>query len=149
MLSQHLQQSGEVLGVSRRETPCPVEHIRGVSCQGRHHERHEVRILIIIPVIGDALRPLPKGSWLHLEDVLSCLRIQGSESYLRTHPFFLRLTVEAWLSSESATTIATPISSSGTSPPRRAVLGWRCQERFLPHLRLGEKRGIPDVPEFR
>ena len=62
VLSQHLQQSGEVLGVSRRETPRPVEHIRGVSCQGRHHERHEVRILIIIPVIGDALRPLPKGA---------------------------------------------------------------------------------------
>ena len=62
VLSQHLQQSGEVLGVSRHETPRPVEHIRGVSCQGRHHERHEVRILIIIPVIGDAPRPLPKGA---------------------------------------------------------------------------------------
>ena len=62
VLSQHLQQSGEVLGVSRRETPHPVEHIRGVSCQGRHHKRHEVRILVIIPVIGDAPRPLPKGA---------------------------------------------------------------------------------------
>ena len=62
VLSQHLQQSGEVLGVSRRETPHPVKHIRGVSCQGRHHKRHEVRILVIIPVIGDAPRPLPKGA---------------------------------------------------------------------------------------
>ena len=37
VLYQHLQHSGEVLGVSRHETSHPLGHIRGVSCQGRHH----------------------------------------------------------------------------------------------------------------
>ena len=86
VLSQHLQQSGEVLGVSRRETPRPVEHIRGVSCQGRHHERHEVRILIIIPVIGDALRPLPKGAGYILRMSFLASEFRDLNLIRGTHP---------------------------------------------------------------
>ena len=40
---------------------CPVEHVGGISCQGRHHQGHEVRILIIIMIISDTMGPLPKG----------------------------------------------------------------------------------------
>ena len=40
---------------------CPFEHVRGVSCQGWHHQGHEVRILIVVRVVSDTAGPLPKG----------------------------------------------------------------------------------------
>ena len=148
VLSQHLQQSGEVLGISWRETPRPVEHIRGVSCQGRHHKRHEVRILVIIPVIGDALRPLPKGTGyiLRMSFLASEFRDLNliREPILPSYASLLRRGYHLSRYYYSDFYFLFGHVSSWTSCP-----GWRYRERFLPHLRLGEKRGILDVPGFR
>ena len=61
MLMEHLKKRGEVLRASQSDASCPVEHIRGVTLQGRHYQRHEVGILIVIVVVSDTVGPLPKG----------------------------------------------------------------------------------------
>ena len=61
VLMEHLKKCGEVLRASRSDASCPVEHIRGVTLQGRHYQRHEVGILIVIVVVSDTAGPLPKG----------------------------------------------------------------------------------------
>ena len=40
---------------------CPIEHVRGITRQGRHHQGHEVGILVVIMVVSDTAGPLPKG----------------------------------------------------------------------------------------
>ena len=61
VLTEHLKKRGEVLRAPRSDASCPVEHIRGVTLQGRHYQRHEVGILIVITVVSDTAGPLPKG----------------------------------------------------------------------------------------
>ena len=61
MFPQHLQKHGLILSTFRRDTTCPIKHVQGISCQGRHHKRHEVGILIVITMISDTTGPLPKG----------------------------------------------------------------------------------------
>ena len=59
---QHLEESGQILGVPRIEAKNPVKHIRGISCQRGHYQGHEVRILIVITIVRDAVGPLPEGA---------------------------------------------------------------------------------------
>ena len=59
---QHLEESGQILGIPRIETEDPVKHIRGVSCQRGHYQGHEVRVLIVITIVCDTAGPLPKGT---------------------------------------------------------------------------------------
>ena len=68
--------------------------------KGRHHKRHEVGVLVIIPVIGDAPRPLPKGTGYIMRMSFLASKFRDL-NFIREPIFFLRLTVEAWLSSES------------------------------------------------
>ena len=62
MFPQHLEESVQILGIPGFKTEDPVENIGGISHQGGHYQWHEVRILIIIPIIGDAPSPLSKGA---------------------------------------------------------------------------------------
>ena len=61
VLMEHLEEHREVLSASQSDTLCPVEHVQGVTLQGRHYQGHEVGVLIIITVISDTAGPLPKG----------------------------------------------------------------------------------------
>ena len=60
-LMEHLKEHGEVLSASQSDALCPVEHIRGITLQGRHYQGHEVGIFIVIMVVSDTAGPLPKG----------------------------------------------------------------------------------------
>ena len=42
VLTEHLEERGEVLSTSQSDALCPVEHIRGVTFQRRHHQGHEI-----------------------------------------------------------------------------------------------------------
>ena len=59
---QHLEESGQILGIPRIKTEDPVKHIGGVSHQRGHYQGHKVRILIVIKIVGDTVGPLPKGA---------------------------------------------------------------------------------------
>ena len=62
MFPQHLEESGQILGIPRIKTEDPVKHIGVVSCQRGHYQGHEVRILIVITIVHDTVGPLPKGT---------------------------------------------------------------------------------------
>ena len=59
---QHLEESGQILGIPQIKTEDPVKHIRGVSCQRGQYQGHEVRILIVIMIVRDTAGPLPKDT---------------------------------------------------------------------------------------
>ena len=59
---QHLEESGQILGVPRIKAENPVKHVGGVSHQRGHYQGHEVQILIVITIVCDAAGPLPEGA---------------------------------------------------------------------------------------
>ena len=59
---QHLEESGQILGIPRIKTEDPVKHVGGISSQRLHYQGHEVRILIVITIVRDAAGPLPEGA---------------------------------------------------------------------------------------
>ena len=59
---QHLEESGQILGVPGIKAENPVKHVGGVSGQGRHYQGHEVQILIVITIVHDTVGPLPEGA---------------------------------------------------------------------------------------
>ena len=59
---QHLEESGQILGIPRIEAEDPVKHIRGVSHQREHYQGHEVQIIIVFTIVCDAASPLLEGA---------------------------------------------------------------------------------------
>ena len=59
---QHLEESGQILGVPGIKAENPVKHVGGISGQRRHYQGHEVRILVVITIVRDAAGPLPEGA---------------------------------------------------------------------------------------
>ena len=59
---QHLEESGQILGIPGIKAKNPVKHIGGISGQRRHYQGHEVQILIVIMIVHDAAGPLPEGT---------------------------------------------------------------------------------------
>ena len=115
VFSQHLEESSYILGIPRIKTENPVKHIRGISCQRRYHQGHEIRILIIIMIVGDTAGLLPK-------DVSHIMRMTlltpkfGNLDLTRKSILFL-MPPPGGASSIGVTTTPATLTSSAPTPP--------------------------------
>ena len=139
---QHLEESGQILGFPRIEAVNPVKHIRGVSRQRRHYQGHEVRILIVITIVRDAVSPLPEGAG----HIMSMALLASKFGYLDlTQKSILFLTPSPRGVSAIGVT-ATPAATAPTPMPPAggAYLKWRYRWIPLhPHRMIGGDWEMP------